>query len=304
MKEGVGIYFSFNSPGREGIVQTLRSSLFEDFADRYFPDGAAVKPAIDAKTAAEHVAMMVGNWQVSRTSWSSPMAVLQLIGQTKIGVDAKGGLLVPELLGANHQPREWEEIAPFVWREKGGHERLAAKVEDGRVVRWSFDLIAPFMVFDRVPAHRSSAWILPFASIALVVLTLTLLLWPIAWYARRRYRATIPLAGTALRAYRWTRWSSLAVLLVIAGWTAMIAALFGNLENLSGTFDALLWVLQIAGLLAFVGAVASAGWNAWLTWKDGRRWTAKTWNSLIFVSALVLLYVAFTFNLVSMTVKY
>ena len=37
MKEGVGIYFSFNSGGREGIVQTLRWSLFEDFADRYFP---------------------------------------------------------------------------------------------------------------------------------------------------------------------------------------------------------------------------------------------------------------------------
>ena len=37
MKEGVGIYFSFNSGGREGQVQTLRWSLFEDFADRYFP---------------------------------------------------------------------------------------------------------------------------------------------------------------------------------------------------------------------------------------------------------------------------
>jgi hypothetical protein len=37
MKEGVGVYFSFNSGGREGQVQTLRWSLFEDFADRYFP---------------------------------------------------------------------------------------------------------------------------------------------------------------------------------------------------------------------------------------------------------------------------
>ena len=84
----------------------------------------------------------------------------------------------------------------------------------------------------------------------------------------------------------------------------MIAALFGNLENLSGTFDALLWVLQIVGLIAFIAAVVIAGWNAWLTWRDGRKWTAKTWNTLIAVSALVLLYVAFTFKLVSMTVNY
>ncbi|HYJ41278.1 MAG TPA: serine hydrolase [Steroidobacteraceae bacterium] len=304
MKEGVGIYFSFNSGGREGQVQTLRWSLFEDFADRYFPATAAADAPLDAKTAAEHAAMMAGNWQVSRTAWSNPIAVLNLIGQTKVAVGPKGGLLIPDLLGANKLPREWEEIAPFVWREKGGHDLLAAQVKEGQVVRWSFGLLAPFMVFDRVPAHRSSSWITPVASISLGVLLLTVLFWPIGWFARRKYRATFPLAGTALRAYKWTRWASLAVVLVLVGWMAMIGALFANLENLAGAFDALLWVLQIVGLVAFIGAVAIAGWNAWLTWRDGRRWTAKTWNTLIAVSSVVLLYVAFNFNLLSMTVNY
>jgi hypothetical protein len=85
---------------------------------------------------------------------------------------------------------------------------------------------------------------------------------------------------------------------------AMIGALFANLENLAGAFDTLLWVLQIVGLVAFVAAVAVAGWNAWLTWRDGRRWTAKTWNTLIAISSVLLLYVAFNFNLLSMTVNY
>ena len=84
----------------------------------------------------------------------------------------------------------------------------------------------------------------------------------------------------------------------------MIGALFANLENLAGAFDMLLWVLQIVGLIAFIAAVVIAGWNAWLTWRDGRKWTAKTWNTLIAVSSVVLLYVAFTFNLLSMTVNY
>src|SRR6185436_3867005 len=153
MKEGVGVYFSFNSGGREGQVQTLRWSMFEDFADRYFPATTAAAAPIDEKTAAEHAALMVGNWQVSRTAFSNPIAVLQLISQTKVGLTPKGGLLIPEILGANKLPREWEEIAPFVWREKGGHDLLAAKVKDGKVVRWSFGLLGPFMVFDRVPAH-------------------------------------------------------------------------------------------------------------------------------------------------------
>jgi CubicO group peptidase (beta-lactamase class C family) len=303
-KEGVGIYFSFNSGGREGSVQALRWSLFEDFADRYFPASTAADAPLDAKTTAEHVALMVGNWQVSRTSWSSPLNVLQLISQTKIAVSPKGGLLIPELLGPNHQVREWVEIAPFVWREKGGHDLLAAKVENGKVVRWSFGLLAPFMVFDRVPAHRSSSWIIPAACVSLGILLLTVLFWPIAWFVRRKYRATFPLAGTALRAYKWTRWTSLAVVLVIVGWAAMITALFGSLDNLSGTFDTMMWLLQIAGLIAFIGAVATAGWNAWLTWRDGRRWLAKTWNTLVAVSAVVMLYVAFTFKLVAMTANY
>ena len=47
MKEGVGVYFSFNSGGREGIVQTVRWSLFEDFADRYFPATAVAAAPVD-----------------------------------------------------------------------------------------------------------------------------------------------------------------------------------------------------------------------------------------------------------------
>jgi len=304
MKEGVGVYFSFNSGGREGQVQTLRWSLFEDFADRYFPATTAAAAPIDEKTAAEHAAQMVGNWQVSRTAFSNPIAVLQLISQTKVGLTPKGGLLIPEILGANKLPREWEEIAPFVWREKGGHDLLAAKVKDGKVVRWSFGLLGPFMVFDRVPAHRSSSWIMPAACVGLGVLLLTVLFWPIGWFARRKYRAAIPLAGTALRAYKWTRWASLAVVLVLVGWMAIIGALFANLENTAGAFDALMMVLQVVGLITFIGAALISGWNAWLTWRDGRKWTAKLWNSLLAVSACVILYVAFTFKLLSMTVNY
>lgn len=302
--EGVGIYFSFNSPGKEAIVQSLRSSLFEDFADRYFPATPAAGAPVDAKTAAEHVRMMVGNWQVSRTSWSNPLNALQLLSQTKVRVGPKGRLFVPDLKGANGRPREWIEIEPFVWRDRNGHERLAAKVENGRVVRWSFDLIAPFMVFDRVPASRSATWIVPAAVVSLTVLLLTVLFWPIAWFERRRFHSTLAIGGNALRAYRAARLVSALVLLVLIGWAITISVMFADIENLSGKLDVVLWLLQIVGAIAFIGAVVIAGWNGWLTWRDGRRWPARVWNALVFVSALVLLYVAFTFNLLSMTVRY
>ena len=37
MNDGVGLYMSFNSGGKEGAAHTVRTALFYDFADRYFP---------------------------------------------------------------------------------------------------------------------------------------------------------------------------------------------------------------------------------------------------------------------------
>src|SRR6201996_2282815 len=91
LKEGVGFYVSFNSPGKAGAVGGLRGALFEDFADRYFP-AEENNGTVDAKTAAAHAALLTGRWVNSRGSQSSFISALGLVGQTKVGVDAKGRL--------------------------------------------------------------------------------------------------------------------------------------------------------------------------------------------------------------------
>ena len=112
-------------------------------------DAGDATARVDDKTAAAHAAMLKGHWANSRGSQSSFIALLGLVGQTKAGVNAKGELAVP-FDGLNGKPRHWVETAPFVWRDQGSHERLAAKVVDGKIVRFSIDGISPFMVFDRV----------------------------------------------------------------------------------------------------------------------------------------------------------
>ena len=93
-------------------------------------------------------------------------------------------------------------------------------------------------------------------------------------------------------------------LLVLVGWAILVTLLFKDLENLAGSFDSWLWLLQIAGLIVFVGAVVVSGWNAWLTFKDGRRWTRKLWSVLVVLATLVILYVAARFGLLAMSVSY
>jgi hypothetical protein len=206
--------------------------------------------------------------------------------------------------GLNGRPREWTEIAPFVWRDTQSHDRIAAKVVDGKVVRWSMDLFAPFEVFDRVPFAKSAAWIMPALYASVAILFLTFLFWPIFWFVRWRYKAQLAVTGRARQANRATRIMAGLDVAMVGGWVAFVMALMNNLEMGTSASDPLLWLLQVLGAIIFIGAVAVTAWNLWLTWTDGRRWGAKLWSVLVFLSALMLLYFAAQFGLIAMSVQY
>ena len=303
MDDGVGFYVSFNSGGKEGAAGTLRMRMFQDFADRYFPhtprDGR-----VDPKVAAEHAKLMAGNWLVSRRWESNFLKVAGFLGQAKISTDDKGHLIVSNLLDASGQPRKWVEIAPFVWRDLSSDDRLAAKVVDGKPVRWSMDFMSPFMVYDRPPTGENAAWLTPALGLACAILFLTFLSWPIAWAVRRKYKAKLDLSGTALKAYRATRIAAGAALAALVGWALVVGVMLDDISMLNKSGDLWLWLAQILGGIVFVGAVVITGWNAWLTWKSGARWTRKLWSVLALLSAILLLYAAYVLGLLSMTVEY
>lgn len=304
MNENTGIYLSVNSSGRAGAAGAIRSALLLDFANRYFPGPPLGTARVDAKTSAEHARMMTGLWQASRRSVSGFMDALGLVGQTEVSVGPKGNLVIADLKNAGGATREWVEIAPFVWREVNGQERLAAKVVDGKVVRWAVDGSAPFTVFDRVPASRSAGWILPLLYAALGVLLLTFLHWPAAALVRRHYQSPLALEGRARWIYRGVRLASALVLAMLAAWMITITGMMGDYALLTAKSDARLWTLQILGLIVFVGAVALAAWNLLLAWRGKRKWTGKLWAVLVLLAALMVLYVAYTFGLLNMTVNY
>ena len=303
MNEGVGLFVSFNSGGKAGAAGTLRGTLFHDFADRYFPaerqDGR-----VDAETAKQHAALMSGNWLVSRRWESSFLKIAGLLGQPTISTDDKGYMIVSNLIGPSGDPRRWAEIAPFVWRDLDGPYRLAATLVDGKPVRWSMDFMSPFMVYDRVPAGELSAWILPAVYTSLGIIALTFLFWPAAWLVRRSYKGELAVAGRARQAYRATRIMAGLVLALFAGWMAVLTIMLEDASLLNDSSDPWIWLIQILGAVILVGAVAISGWNAWLTWRDGRKWTRKLWSALVLLACLLLLYVAHTFGLLAMTVNY
>jgi len=302
--DGVGLYLSVNSSGREGASNPLRSALFQDFSDRYLPSILPPDGRVDAKLAAQHAQMMTGSWESSRRAETNFFAIFDLLGQVKVTVDDKGALVIPAMVGTNGRPREWVEIAPFVWRDRNGEDRLAAHVVNDRVVRWSMDFMSPFMVMERVPAGKNGAWLLPALCVALAVFVFAVLAMPAGWIVRRRFRLQHVLTGPARSAALATRIAAAACLAVLAGWVGIVSVFDISLKYATASLDPWLWLLQIGGLLAFVAALLAGARNLQLAFAPGQGRLRRVWSVLFLASALLIAYVCLRFGLLSMTVAY
>lgn len=303
IEDGVGLFISMNSGGKDGATSKIRSALYKMFADRYLP-GPEPSGTMDDATAAEHAAMMTGTYVNSRRAETSFLSALGLVGQIKVTDNGDGTISVPFWDDFAGKPTTWQEIAPFVWLEEGGEARLAAVVTDGVVQRFSIDGLSPFMVFDPADWWKSSSWLLPLVNASLIALLLTALLWPVKAIVRRRYAQPAMFAGPDLGAYRWTKIASIATLAVIAAWMATVQAMFSDLAMLSGTLDPWLMALQLLSLVILVGSFLVSLWHASRVWTGGRRWPAKLWSVVLVIAFAAVLWVALAFHLIGFDTHY
>jgi hypothetical protein len=294
--KNVGLFVSMNSAGERSATEAIRVALFEQFGDHYFPASNAAAP-VELPTAKEHAQMLAGSYISSRGSFTNFADVANFVGQVKITLDEDGRPAVPAILGG--PPHKWIEIAPFVWQAAYGHARLGAVVENGRVVRWSINPVSPFMVWDRAPWYRDAAWLTPALLAALALIALTALSWPVSALGRRRFKVPMVLGGTDLKSYRWVRGFSWLVLAALSGWAWLFVSL-GSDTNVDGA----IWPLEIIGTVGFVGLCGAALWNLQRVWRGDRGWFAKIWSVLLVLAALITVWVALSFHLISFGTRY
>lgn len=300
--DGVGVYVSFNSPGKEGVAGVIRGTLFGQFMDRYFP-GPSQEGHVDTTTARTHAQLMAGRYIFTRRAHTTFLAGLYLLGQPQVSANADGTITVSDLTDLAGEPKKWREIAPFVWRNVEGTDRLAAQVENGRVVRFGYDAY-PFMLFEPVPWWLSQGGLLPALVAALAALLLTVLAWPISALVRRRYGAGYELIGRDARAHRWIRITSIMVLAVTLAAIGTVLEIATNLDSAGPAMDAWIHVMRLLSLVVLVGGAAVALWNAAVVLRSRRRRTAKLWAVVLAVSFLVLLYVGVVAHLVGFNANY
>lgn len=301
MDQSVGMFMSFNSTGREGAVGGVRSALFEQFTDRYFPAPVPDEPTIS--TAVEHGRLVAGRYQSSRRAEHTFFVAVGMLGQFDVIANADGTLVLPPLTGLNGQPKVWHEVAPFVWREVGGKERLAAKIENGRVRFLGHDTSSGIQVFMPVSAGTSGGWIIPVVLLAAVSLLLTVIAWPVAALIRRRYGVTFEMTKQQTLARRLLGATAVVNLTFLVGWAVLVQSGLANLARFDGRADVWFIVLQLLGFVGLMGA-GVALWNAWLSLRGSRGWWPKTWSVVLAASCISITWIGFTLNLIKFNLYY
>ncbi|MEO6925674.1 MAG: serine hydrolase domain-containing protein, partial [Rhodanobacter sp.] len=184
-QQGVGIFFSFNSRGKDQAVYGARKELFDGFMNRYFPAAAIVEaPALSsAKSDAQQIA---GRYQSSRRIEHGFLSALYLLSQTVITANPDGTITMPDELGDG--PVTYREIAAQLWRQVGGtHEVMLSQVDGVKTVS---DSENPISVLQEAPFLHSAPLNLTVLVLSLLILLSTLVLWPLAALLRRADRAT------------------------------------------------------------------------------------------------------------------
>lgn len=302
LDEGVGLFVSFNSSGKPRSTGPIRTALFNAFADRYFP---AIAPLNEptAPTAEAHAALTAGLYESSRRSESGFPAIGRLFGQIAVRAHPDGTLSVDAFRGINGEPKRWREVAPFVWREVGGQERMAARVENGRVVALGSDSLAPIMHLQPVGWTISSAWLLPALAAALLILVA----WVIGsisstilrWCRRQPQRWNAP----DRLAHNLGALAALAIIIVVAVWSAILDAGVSDLAQFSSVLDSTIALLQAAGHVAWVG-LTLACWGAVLAWRTGAGGGQRAWRLLCVLAWAPILWVGLHFNLIGGSLAY
>jgi CubicO group peptidase (beta-lactamase class C family) len=299
-QEGVGIFYSFNSRGRDNAVYGLRKELLDQFIDRYFPQATPPSEPKALPSAAGDASKIAGRYRSSRRVEHGFMSVFYLLQQAVIRVGPDGTVVTPKSL----EPGEARliEVAPDVWREIGGTRELALREING--VKTVLDSEDPSSVLQAVPAYQAAPLNLTVLGGSLLVLALSVALWPVGYFVRRHYRRALPYPPEASRPRIVLRVAALYGVLWLVGWVLAVLPLLGaQYDFYSSAHDPLIRTLQLAGVL-LLAVAAGALWSVGRLW----HWQHSKWvrigNGLIAAGLLGLVWIGVVGGLISFRLNY
>jgi CubicO group peptidase (beta-lactamase class C family) len=261
-QDGVGIFYNFNSRGKNDAVYGARAQLLEEFLDRYFPAPASAQaaPAQPLPSAKQDAQAIAGLYESSRRVQHGFLSVFYLLQQTSIADKGDGTIAGPGAPGEDSAT--FEEVGPQIWRVVHGTREIALRIIGG--VKTVIDSEDPISVLQAVPFQRSETLNLPVLLFSAGVIFWTLILWPLAWLIRRGDRAELGIGPEIRRARLWLRGAALADAVYLGAWAMLMLPILSlQVQFYSFRIDGLVLTMELAGIVPLI----AAGVGLWTTWR-------------------------------------
>lgn len=298
-QEGVGIFYSFNSRGRDDAVYRLRQGVFEGFMDRYFPAAPSTEPPA-LPTARRDAREIAGRYQSSRRVEHGFISLFYLIQQAQITANPDGTINAPG--GGVAGPAKYREVGPQLWRQVGGTRQLALKRVSG--VKTVISSEDPTSVMQEVSTARSAPLNVTVMVLSLSILILTILLWPISALLRRADRATSDVSPEVRRLRLYARLVTIVDLLYLFGWYLILKPVLStDLQVYGPALDPVVRTMQIAGLAAIAMGIVGL-WIAWRMFHTNASWLSRIWTAAIAAALIGIVWIGFMGQLISFNLNY
>ncbi|WP_158206796.1 serine hydrolase domain-containing protein [Pseudoduganella flava] len=296
--DGVGIFFSYNSRGKEDAVYAARQELFDGFMNRYFPAPRAPEPQTLASAAAD-AQRIAGRYESSRRVEHGFLTALYLLNQAVVTANPDGTITAPGLTG---EPETYREIGPQLWRKVDGADMLALKEQGG--VKTIVASNNPVSVLQEARFVRSAPLNLTVLLFSTLVLAGTLLAWPLGALLRRADRATSGATPEHRRLRRILRAAVVVDVVYAAAWFMLIKPVLStDVAVYSHTIDWLVGLLEASGLLALAAAAAGV-WAAWRMFRIDSPRTARLGSVLVALALLGIVWVGVVGQLITWNLNY
>lgn len=294
----LGLFISYNSAGKGEI--SAREAVWHAFLDRYFP--IDLKDSPSPSTATKDADEISGHYIVSRRSQDNILSVLSVVGETKLFRNSDGTISSKDLKGMNGEPKKFREIGPMMFRDANDQDRIAFKRDDSGNTVAVIDF--PFMVFQKASAWQNSVFQLPMIIISLVVIVLTVLLWPVAALIRWHYGKPLTLTPQQKRLRLLVRLACVAFIVFFLGYIVFFSMALKDIGMLSPKGNPWLRLIQLFGWLGVLG-VGIAIYNALRSWQDSTRWLwARIGDTLIVLAGIGVICFVFTWDLLHWSLRY
>jgi CubicO group peptidase (beta-lactamase class C family) len=295
---GLGFFISYNSAGKG--ENSPRTTVWDRFLDRYFPYQPAVAP--DLPSAAADAQAVSGPYISSRRADTTVLSVLSVLGGTNISRNPDNTISTPAFKDLAGQPKKFKEIGPLMFREVHGQDRLAFKRTDsGRLVA-AIDF--PFMVLQQAHWYQNGTTGRYLIIACLVVLVLTLILWPVAALVRRHYGVKLDATPAQRRLRLLLRLACVVNLVFLLAFAGFVLAGTKDIGVLSTQANGLLRLIQVVGWIAMLGSLVAI-YSAIRAWLDPHRWVwTKLAETVVALACVGFLWFVLNWHLLHWSLHY